>query len=70
MHLSGYRYEEIGRMVGVASTCYGKSNRIKGIELKGISTHFAEPADEEFSQIQKDRFQQIIQANLPNPLPL
>ena len=40
-----------------------------GIELKGILTHFAEPANEEFSQIQKDRFQQIIKANLPKPLP-
>jgi alanine racemase len=40
-----------------------------GIELKGILTHFAEPANEEFSQMQRDRFQQIIQANLPKPLP-
>jgi len=40
-----------------------------GIELKGILTHFAEPANEEFSQMQRDRFQQIIQANLPTPLP-
>jgi alanine racemase len=40
-----------------------------GIELKGILTHFAEPGNEEFSRLQRDRFQQIIKDNLPDPLP-
>ena len=39
----------------------------EGIELKGILTHFAEPANEEFSRLQRDRFEQIITSNLPKP---
>ena len=39
------------------------------IELKGILTHFAEPANEEFSRVQRERFQHVIKQNLPNPLP-
>ena len=38
--------------------------------MKGILTHFAEPANEEFSQIQKDRFQQIIHLTCLIPYPL
>ena len=45
-------------------------NASDGIELKGILTHFAEPSNEEFSRLQRDRFQQIIQKCLPTPLPL
>lgn len=41
----------------------------EGIELNGILTHFAEPANEEFSRLQRDRFEQIITSNLPTPLP-
>ena len=41
-----------------------------GIELKGILTHFAEPANEEFSQIQKDRFQQSFKLTCLIPYPL
>ena len=44
-------------------------NASDGIELKGILTHFAEPSNEGFSKIQRDRFQQIIQKHLPSPLP-
>ena len=43
-------------------------NSSDGIELKGILTHFAEPSNEEFSRLQRDRFQKIIQKCLPTPL--
>ena len=43
-------------------------NSSDGIELKGILTHFAEPSNEEFSRLQRDRFQEIIQKCLPTPL--
>ncbi len=39
------------------------------IELKGILTHFAEPSNEEFSQLQRTRLQTIIKDYLPSPLP-
>lgn len=39
------------------------------IELRGILTHFAEPANEGFSKLQRERFQKIIKENLPHPLP-
>lgn len=44
-------------------------NASDGIELKGILTHFAEPSNEGFSKLQRDRFQKIIQECLPSPLP-
>lgn len=43
-------------------------NSSDGIELKGILTHFAEPSNEKFSRLQRDRFQEIIQKCLPTPL--
>ena len=45
-------------------------NSSDGIELKGILTHFAEPSNEKFSRLQRDRFQEIIQKCLPTPSPL
>ena len=44
-------------------------NASDGIKLKGILTHFAEPSNEEFSRLQRNRFQKIVQECLPSPLP-
>ena len=43
-------------------------NASDGIELKGILTHFAEPSNEEFSRLQRNRFQKIVQECLPSTL--
>ena len=52
-----------------ASTVIEKINSSDGLGLKGVLTHFAEPSNEEFSRLQRDRFQRVISENLPNPLP-
>ena len=52
-----------------ASTVIEKINSSDGLELKGVLTHFAEPSNEEFSRLQRDRFQRVISENLPTPLP-
>ena len=52
-----------------ASTVIEKIYSSDGLELKGVLTHFAEPSNEEFSRLQRDRFQKIISKNLPSPLP-
>ena len=52
-----------------ASTVIEKINSSDGLGLKGVLTHFAEPSNEEFSRLQRDRFQRVISENLPTPLP-
>ncbi len=52
-----------------ASTVIEKINSSDGLELRGVLTHFAEPSNEEFSRLQRDRFQRVISENLPTPLP-
>ena len=52
-----------------ASTVIEKIYSSDGLELQGVLTHFAEPSNEEFSRLQRDRFQRIISKNLPAPLP-
>jgi len=52
-----------------ASEVLARIHHCPEIELRGILTHFAEPANEGFSKLQRERFQKIIKENLPHPLP-
>ncbi|MDA8990478.1 alanine racemase [Opitutales bacterium] len=52
-----------------ASEVLARIHQCPEIELRGILTHFAEPANEGFSKLQRERFQKIIKENLPQPLP-
>ena len=44
-------------------------NQCPELKLSGILTHFAEPANEDFSRLQRERFEKIILENLPHPFP-